>query len=116
MDQVPLSLSVSFHSVHVWKCLSLLVGVFFLVCFGFFEGVSSLSSHPKMRDLTRKSWCTLSIILVMCSEPNETLEENLLFHLKPLPRNLIIRFICCLSVGTILSTILGLMDLFLVIS
>lgn len=48
------------------------------------------------------------------SEPNEPLEENvyLLFHLKPVPRNLMIRFMC-LSLREILSTILGLMEFFL---
>lgn len=51
------------------------------------------------------------------SEPNEPLEENvyLLFHLKPVPRNLMIRFMC-LSLRTILSTILGLMEFFFLLS
>lgn len=35
----------------------------------------------------------------------------LLFHLKPVPRNLMIRFMC-LSLRAILSTILGLMEFF----
>lgn len=51
------------------------------------------------------------------SEPNEPLEGNvyLLFHLKPVPRNLMIRFMC-LSLRAILSTILGLMEFFFLLS
>lgn len=36
----------------------------------------------------------------------------LLFHLKPVPRNVMIRFMC-LSLRAILPTILGLMEFFL---